>query len=66
MLEYSGSDSKDSACSAGDLGSNPGSERCPGGGHGNPRQYSCLENSMDTGLVGLQSMGLQSWTRLSH
>ena len=29
--------------SAGDLGSIPGSGRCPGGGHGNPLQYSCLE-----------------------
>ena len=27
----------------------PGSERCPGGGHGNPLQYSCLENPMDRG-----------------
>ena len=27
-----------------DLGSNPGSGRSPGGGHGNPVQYSCLEN----------------------
>ena len=25
----------------------PGSGRCPGGGHGNPLQYSCLENPMD-------------------
>ena len=25
----------------------PGSGRCPGGGNGNPLQYSCLENSMD-------------------
>ena len=27
----------------------PVSERCPGGGNGNPLQYSCLENSMDQG-----------------
>ena len=27
-----------------DVGSVPGSERSPGGGHGNPLQYSCLEN----------------------
>ena len=27
----------------------PGSGRCPGGGNGNPLQYSCLENSMDRG-----------------
>ena len=32
---------------AGGLGSIPGSGRCPGGGHGNPLQYSCLENPMD-------------------
>ena len=33
----------------GDTGSNPGSGRSPGGRHGNPLQYSCLENSMDRG-----------------
>ena len=27
----------------------PGLGRCPGGGHGNPLQYSCLENLMDRG-----------------
>ena len=32
---------------AGDSGSIPGSVRSPGGEHGNPLQYSCLENSMD-------------------
>ena len=32
-----------------DLGSIPGSGRSPGGGHGNPLQYSCLENPMDRG-----------------
>ena len=36
-----------SACNAGDLGSIPGWERSAGEGNGNPRQYSCLENSMD-------------------
>ena len=39
-----GSDSKESACNVGDLGSIPGLRRYPGGGHGNPLQYSCLEN----------------------
>ena len=34
---------KESACNAADLGSIPGLGRCPGGGHGNPRQYFCLE-----------------------
>ena len=38
-----------SACNAGDLGSIPGSGRSPGEGNGNPLQYSCLENPMDTG-----------------
>ena len=38
-----GSDSKESACNAGDLGSIPASGRSPGGGHGNSLQYSCLE-----------------------
>ena len=32
-----------------DTGSIPGSGRSPGGGHGNPRQYSCLVNPMDRG-----------------
>ena len=38
------SDSKESACNAGDLGSIPGLGRSPGGGHGNSLQYSCLKN----------------------
>ena len=33
----------------GDVGSIPGSGRSPGGGNGNPFQYSCLENPMDRG-----------------
>ena len=44
-----GSDGKESAYSAGDLGSTLGLGRSPGGGHGNPLQYSCLENPMDRG-----------------
>ena len=32
-----------------DMGSIPGSGRSPGGGHGNPFQYSCLENLIDRG-----------------
>ena len=39
-----GSDGKESACNVGNLGSIPGFGRSPGGGHGNPLQYSCLEN----------------------
>ena len=42
-----------------DTGSIPGSGRSPGGGYGNPLQYSCLENPMDWDSGGLQSMGLQ-------
>ena len=42
-----GSDGKESTCNAGDLGSILGLGRSPGGGNGNPLQYSCLENSMD-------------------
>ena len=39
----SGSKSKESACNVGDLDLIPGLGRSPGGGHGNPLQYSCLE-----------------------
>ena len=38
---------KKSACNAGDLSSIPGSQRSPGGGNGNPLQFSCLENPMN-------------------
>ena len=40
-----GSDGKESACNVGDLDLIPGLGRSPRGGHGNPVQYSCLENS---------------------
>ena len=40
---------KESACSAGDLGSIPGLGRSPGEENGNPLQYPCLENLMDRG-----------------
>ena len=43
------SDSKESACNAGDSSLIPGLGRSPGEGNGNPLQYSCLENSMDRG-----------------
>ena len=42
-----GSDGKESACNAADLGLIPGLGRSPEEGNGNPLQYSCLENSMD-------------------
>ena len=43
------SDGKEYACNTGDLGSVPEFGRSPGEGHGNPLQYSCLENPMDRG-----------------
>ena len=49
-----------------DEGSIPGSGRFPGGGHGNPLQYSCLENPMDRGAWwGTVHEVTQSRTRLS-
>ena len=45
-----------------DAGSIPGSGRSPGGGHGNPLQYSCLENPMDRGVYGIT----KSQTRLKQ
>ena len=47
-----GSDGKESACNVGDPGLIPGSGRPPGGGKGNPLQYSCLVNPMDRGGWG--------------
>ena len=41
---HGGSDGKESACNEGDLGLLPGLGRPPGGGHGNPLWYSCLES----------------------
>ena len=49
----------DNAGDTGDTGSIPGSGGSPGGGHGNPLQYPCLENPMDKEPGGLQSMGSQ-------
>ena len=40
---------KDFVCNAGDTGLIPGFGKSPGGGHGNPLQYSCLENPMKRG-----------------
>ena len=42
-----------------DAGSIPGSGRPPGGGHGNPLQYSCLENLVDRGALWATFMGSQ-------
>ena len=43
-MDPDGSDGKESACNVGDLGLIHGLGRSPGEGHGNPLQYSCLEN----------------------
>ena len=63
-----GSVGKETAYSAGDTsgpGSIPGLGRSPGGGHGNPLQYSCLENPMDRGAWRASVHRVaRSWTRL--
>ena len=50
---------------AGDVSSVPALGRSPGVGNGNPLQYSCLDSPVDGRAGGLQSLGLQSRTRLS-
>ena len=62
-----GSDSKESACNAGDPGSIPGSGRSPGERNGYPLQYPCLENPMDreAWLVTVHSV-TESQTRLQQ
>ena len=67
LRSFAGSSAvKESACNEGDLSLIPGLERSPGGGHGNPLQYSCLENSMDRGALLATVHGVsKSWTRLS-
>ena len=53
-----GSVGNKSACIAGDPGSTPGLGRSPGGGHGNPLQYSCLENPHGQGNLA----GYSPWS----
>ena len=61
-----GSESKESACNAGDPGSIPGLGRSPGEGNDNLLQYSCLENPMDRGAWQATVHGVaKSQTRLS-
>ena len=49
-----------------DEGSIPGLGRSPGGGHGNPLQYSCLEDPMDRGAWCATVHGVRkNWTQLS-
>ena len=58
---------QDSTCNAGDLGSILGLGRSPGGGHGNPVQYYCLENLIDRGAWWATVRGVsKSQTWLSH
>ena len=62
-----GSDSKQSACNAGDPGSISGLGRSPGEGNDNPLQYSCLENPMDIGAWWATVHGVtKSRARLSN
>ena len=62
-----GSDGKESACNAGDLGSVPGLGRFPGEGNGYPLQYFSLDNSMDSKAWPAIVHGVaKSWTQLSH
>ena len=62
-----GSDSKESACNAGDPGSIPGSGRSPGEGNDYPLQYSCLENSMNRGVWWATVHEVaKSWIQLSN
>ena len=61
-----GSDGKESACNAGDLGSIPGSGRSPGEGNGYPLLNSCLGNPMERGAWRAPVHGVaKSQTRLS-
>ena len=62
-----GSDSKESACNAGDPGLILRLERCPGKGNGNALQYSCLENPMDKGAwQSIVHKVAKSWKWLSN
>ena len=57
-----GLDGKESTCNVRGLGSIPGLGRSPGGGHGNPLQYSCLEKTQwMRSLVGYSAWGCQEW-----
>ena len=60
-------DGKESACSAGNLGSISGLGRSPGEGNGNPLRYSYLENPMDRGAWRATDHGIsKSRTGLSN
>ena len=59
-----GSDSKESACNAGEPGLISGSGRSPGERNDYPVQYSCLGESCGQRSPGLSSLGSQRYTRL--
>ena len=62
-----GSNGKESVCNEGDPGSVLGLGKYPGKGHGNPLQYSYLENFMDRGAWQITVHGVpKTWTRLSN
>ena len=62
-----GSDGKESACNAGDLGLIPELGRSPGEENGNPLQYSRLENLVDKGVWQADVLGVaKSQTQLSN
>ena len=62
-----GSDSKESACNAGELGLIPGSGRSSGEGNGNPLHCSCLDNPREGGAWWAAVYGVaQSRTRLKR
>ena len=60
---------KESACNAGDMVLIPGLGRSPGGGNGNPGQYSCWDNLMDRGALGprvggIAELDMTEWPRM--
>jgi len=62
---------KNLPANAGDVGSIPGSGKSPGGGNGNPLEYSCLENPMDRGawqaiVQGFAKNQIHSATEHAH
>ena len=63
LSESCDSDGKESAFNVGDLGLMPGLGRSPAERHGNPLQYFCLENPMDSGAWWATVQGIaKSWT----